>query len=265
MSKSKASTQIAVREEPSVALMLQAVIEKGVTADNVKVLEAMCGLYERMEAKKAEKEFNSAFAALQAQMPNVEAIKGVPDKHGVIKYRYAPYEEIMKKVQPFLTEHGFAITFTTKSIPGTPEEPERITAFCKLRHISGHSEVNEFSVRIGAGPPNATTAQADRSASSYAKRGALSDCLNIVVDHDDDARMIGKPISKAEADDLEARVINVGANREAFLKYAGAANFESISDDRYEMLDDMLKKKEAAAARSASTEVRDPQTGEFPI
>jgi hypothetical protein len=123
-----------------------------------------------------------------------------------------------------------------------------MVSICTLRHIGGFSQSNEFAVRIGGGPPGATETQADGAAKTYAKRGALCDALNIVVEHDDDARMIGQPIGKALAEDLEKRVKAVGSDVETFLKYAGASKFEDISDEKWETLDAMLKRKEAAKA-----------------
>lgn len=223
---------------------MQAIIEKGVTTDNVTALEQLCSLYERMQDKDAERAFNKAFAELQSKMPRVVATKPVPNKDGTIRYRFAPYEEILEQVQPFLTQHGFSVSFNTK-----PVESDRLAVICTLRHISGHSQSNEFAVRIGNGPPGATLTQADGAAKTYAKRGALSDALNIVVDHDDDAKMIGKPIGQALAEELQARVKACGANEEEFLKFAGAAHYEAISDDRYDTLDALLTRKERGAGK----------------
>ena len=246
-------------QEPSVALMLQKVIDKGITAENVQALDSLVGLYDRMQAKDAEKQFAKAFAELQSEMPAVAAMKPVPAKDGTIKYYYAPYEELHEQMKPLLSKHGFSVSFNTTREQGT------ITSICTLRHISGHSQTNQFSVRIGQGPPHATEPQADTSAKNMAKRGAFSDALNIVVDHDDDARMIGKPIGKALAEELLARVRETGSDMFAFLKFAGVnltagdqaaiidlesadqdpiEYFEQISDERYESLDEILRRKE---------------------
>jgi hypothetical protein len=227
--------------EPSVALMLQKVIDKGITKDNVTALESLVGLYDRMQAKNAEREFNQAFAKLQSELRSVNATRTVPNKDGSPRYRFAPFEDIMEEVQPVLVANGFSISFNSRFMEGG-----RMVSICTLRHIGGFSQSNEFAVRIGGGPPGATETQADGAAKTYAKRGALCDALNIVVEHDDDARMIGQPIGSALAGDLSARVEEVGADREAFLKYAGAKTFEEISDERWPMLDELLKRKEAA-------------------
>jgi len=229
--------------EPSVALMLQKVIDKGITAENVSALEALVGLYDRMQAKDAEKQFNQAFAKLQSELASVNATRQVPNKDGTPRYRFAPYEDIMAEVKPVLVDNGFAVSFTSRFMEGG-----RMVSICTLRHVGGFSQSNEFAVRIGGGPPGATETQADGAAKTYAKRGALCDALNIVVEHDDDARMIGAPIGKALAEDLEKRVTAVGADRAAFLKYAGASDFSEISDERWPMLDELLRRKETAKA-----------------
>lgn len=234
-------------------MMLQAVIEKGITAENVNVLGQMIGLYEKMQDRQSEKEFAAALVELQSRTMRVQATKAVDVKNGVPRYTFAPYEEIMAKVQPDLTATGFSITFDTKI------DDSRLTSICTLTHKAGHSRSNQFSVRFSK-PPGCSDAQGDMSTKSYAKRGALCDALNIVIDHmDDDARLIGRPIGKALAEDLLNRVKLTGSNMIAFLKYAGVTLppeneledhdpiefFEQISDDRFEQLDVFLKRKEA--------------------
>ncbi len=254
------------KSEPSVALMLQKVIDGGITADNVSALESLVGLYDRMQAKNAEREFNQAFAKLQSELSSVNATREVANKQGVVMYRFAPYEDIMESAKPNLVANGFAISFTTRF-----QEGGRIVAICTLRHVGGHSVSNEFAVRIGAGPPNTTESQQDGAAKTYAKRGALCDALNIVVEHDDDARMIGQPIGKALAQDLLNRVKLTGSDMISFLKFAGVKMdvveksigehdplefFMQISDERWTALDELLKRKEAAkvAREKLSTE-----------
>ncbi len=228
-------------QEPSVAMMLQKVIDGGITADNVSALESLVGLYDRMQAKNAEREFSAALVELQGETIRVQATKSVDVRDGIPRYKFAPYEEIMSVVQPMLTRHGFSVTFDTK-IDG-----DRLNSICTLTHKSGHSRSNQFAVRFSK-PPGSSDPQGDMSTKNYAKRGAFCDCLNISIEHDDDARMIGQPIGSALAGDLAARVEEVGADREAFLKFAGAKEFEEISDERWPVLDELLKRKEAAKA-----------------
>jgi hypothetical protein len=237
--------QLAVMPEPSVAMMLSgalASIQSGeVTPQHVDVLDKMMGLYERNEKRQAEKDFAAALTELQGETIRVHATKAVDVKNGVPRYTFAPYEEIMSVVQPMLTAHGFSVTFDTKI------DADRLYSVCTLTHKGGHSRSNQFAVRFSK-PPGSSDAQGDMSTKSYAKRGALCDALNISIEHDDDARMIGRPIGKALADDLEARVKAVGADEEAFLKFSGAKTYGEISDERWEECDKMLKRKESAKA-----------------
>src|SRR5262245_30753492 len=82
--------------EIPVAAMLQKVIEGGITSENVAALESLVGLYDRMQAKDAERKFNEAFAKLQSELPAVDASRVVPNKDGSPRYRFAPFEDIME-------------------------------------------------------------------------------------------------------------------------------------------------------------------------
>lgn len=243
MSIPKQEKQLAI-QEPSIPQMLQAAMQSGVTSENVAVIEKMMGLYERMQDKQAERDYAASFVALQAEMPKIAATKAVPNNDKTIRYKFAPYDEIMRQVQPFLAKRGFTVTFDNKVEEG------RISAICTLIHVGGHTRSNTFAVRVGKGPPGSSDSQADGSASSYAKRFALCNALNIVVEQesmDDDARMHGSPMAEVQWKELQRRVGQVKADEAAFLKYAGAANYESIPAERYTMLDEMLFRKEKSA------------------
>ena len=230
--------------------MLQQITAAGVTSDNAAALEKMTDLYLRVEAANARKEFSVAKAGLQAELPNVRATKAVPNNDGTVRYAYAPYESIMRQVAPLLSKHGFSISF------GQKVEEKRITAVCTLSHIGGHSETNEFAVRVGQGPPKASEAQADGAASTYAKRFALCNCLNITVDlPDNDARREGDRITAGQAEDLKRRVSATNANEAAFLRFAGASTYEEIREGKYGTLIAMLnsKKPTTAAATPAKS------------
>lgn len=220
--------------------MIDAIVKQGVTAENAKVAESFVALYERMEARKAEKAFAQAFNSLQAEMPKIQAKKAVPDKYGNTKYCYAPYEEIMEKVQPLLLKHGFAVTFSQDFAEG------RMIQCCTLQHVEGHSRTNKFAVRVGSGPPGSSECQADGAASTYSKRFALCNALNITIETDSDARLEGdtETVTAEVAFELERRAKETNSNIPAFLKFAGAKSFAEIRASKYDDLDEMLRRKE---------------------
>lgn len=229
-----------------ISAMMHAIIDKGVTSDNAAALEKMADLFIRMEAENARKAFAIAKCELQAELPKVIAGRTIPNKDGTVRSTFAAYEDIMKQIAPHLTKHGFSVSFNMKNI--SENGKDRICAVCRLTHRSGHYEENEFAVRISA-PPGSSDAQADGSTRSYARRGALCDCLNIVIDHDNDARAEGDYISEQQAIELEARVRAVKGDVAKFLKLADAASFGEIRQTKYGMLDNTLAKKELAAQK----------------
>lgn len=230
--------ETAVARPLNPAEMMQSMVQKGITAENVSAFTELVKLSEHMEDRNAEREFARAFNALQADMPKVQARKAVPNNDGSARYTFAAFEDIMDQVAPIARKHGFSISFSMKFAES------RIIQTCILQHIGGHKQSNDFAVRIGKGPPGSSESQADGAASTYAKRFALCNALNIVIETDGDARMEGAPITKEQAFELERRVGETNSDKAKFLRLAGAATFSEIMSTKYEMLDQLLRSKE---------------------
>ena len=228
---------LAVHSEPTLGQMMQAIIEKGITADNAAVLKTFAELKEREEARDAERKFNAAFVALQAELPVIVASTAVPNRG-----KYEKYEDVMKVVGPILQKHGFSVAFSQDV------KENRIVQTCKLKHIGGHSEQNDFAVRASRAD---TDTQSDCKAATTAKRNALLNALNIVIRQDfladdgGDATVEGRQITAAQADELERRVKETNTNIGAFLQYAKAETFKEILSGMYPVLDAHLRRKES--------------------
>lgn len=239
--------QMSVAQSPSVPIadMLRGVVEKGVTVENASALEKLVGLYERMQEKEAEKQFAASFVALQQDLPTIVASSVIPNRG-----KYERFEDVMKVVQPLLTKHGFALTFSND------QKDNRVTETCHLMHVGGHMRSNSFTVRISGKADSET--QADCKAGTTAKRNALLNCLNIVIRQDclqdeDDPRNEGDFITPAQAEELQRRVRETESNEIAFLKLAGVGavigapnlgHYKSIMSGKYAMLDEQLQRKE---------------------
>lgn len=222
-------------QEPSVALMLQTFIEKGITPESVGAFSQLCELKERMDTRNAEREFNAAFHALQADLPVIVATSIIPNRG-----KYERYEDVMEKVGPLLKKHGFGVSFSNDYADN------KITETCHLRHVGGHKESNSFTVRVGGRADSDT--QADCKAATTAKRNALLNALNITIRQDalqdgDDPRNLGACITQRQADELRDLCDDTKSDRARFLAFAGAEDFEGISDNRFEELVTMLRKK----------------------
>jgi hypothetical protein len=229
------------RPQPTPAEMMQSMIDRGVTQENAAAFKELVLLSEHMEDRNAKKEFARAFAALQRDIPRIKATKIIPDRNGGMRSSFAPFEEIDAQARPICLQHGFTYSFSEGAF-----QQGKITKICTLQHEGGHERSNPYSVRIGQGPPGCSESQADGSAHSYAKRGALCDCLNIViVGIDNDARMEGAPVTREQSEELERRCKMANANVETFLRFAGnSPSFAKIPAVMYPLLDEFLKRKE---------------------
>jgi hypothetical protein len=245
----KSEAGAVARPMPNPAEMMQAMIDKGITHDNVAAFAELVKLSEHIEDRKAERDYATAKAALQAEMPKIQATRPVPNKDGTLRYKFAPFEDIMRQVQPCLERYGFTVSFSTRY------EEARLVKICTLQHISGHSKSNEFAVRIGNGPPGATDTQADGAAGTYAKRFALCDALNIVIEHDSDAKAEGGKIDLAQMKELQCRVKSLRVNEAQFLAYAKAKAYTEIVSTAYDRLDEFLTRKETEARASLKKRV----------
>lgn len=225
-------------QTPSPAQLIQAIIDKGITEQSVIAVERLCDLHVKMDAIDAERAFTIAFVALQQETSSVRASVPVPNSDGSTRYSFAPFETIMAMVKPLLTKHGFAVTFDSTT------EGDRVTQTCTLMHSRGHKRSNSFTARVGSGPPRSSLTQVDGAASTFAKRYALCNALNIVVEKDDDARNVGEQIPREKAEDLRRRVLALKANETVFLKIAQADSFENIQTGILPVLETMLAQKE---------------------
>lgn len=227
--------------ELNLSVIAERILSGEVTNDKLSMIKELV-------AMDAERKFALAFVALQKEIPKIVATKAVPSNDGTIRYKFAPLEEIDTQLRPIALEHGFTWSFSEG-----PFEPGRMTKVCTVQHTSGHKRTNNYSCRIGQGPPRATESQSDGAAHSYAKRGALCDAFNIVVLHqDNDARAEGGTITQEQAEELQRRVMETESNEQAFLKYCGVlapakatlADYLKIHATKYPGADDMLRRKE---------------------
>lgn len=221
------------------ALILQKAIEGGVSTENVAVVEKMMALYERMEDKRAEREYTAALHALQSDMPVIVAKSVIPNRG-----KYERFEDIMHVVTPLLRKHGFSVTFSNEY------DENRVRETCKLSHVAGHSQTNSFTVRVGGKADSET--QADCKAATTAKRNALLNALNIVIrqdclQSDDNASgESGDAITQQQADELRDWVSETNSDVKLFLAFAGSETFEGISVTKLPKLHASLRAKAKA-------------------
>lgn len=249
MTTKSQESQLALQEaqlttaQPSFPQLVKGLMEQGLSPEALgKALE----VWERMEAKSAEKAFDIAFRELQAETPRIKALKAVPDRNGKTKFTYAPYEAIMDEVQPLLEKHGFTVRFDTDFAES------RVISICHLSH-AGHTKSTKYAVRIGDGPPGASTTQADGAAYSYAKRGALCATLNITIERGgpdaDDARTEGVPLSADQIGQLKALTNGYTLGMDKFFKWLAVESIEEIPSAKFQRAKEQLQKHQKDAPK----------------
>ncbi len=221
--------------EPAGSMSLESAF-RAVTAGTIKTEHV--AVMKELLAMDAERRFNAAFVALQSDLPTIVATTVITNRG-----KYEKFEDIMRVVGPLLTKHGFTVSFSQDF------KENRIVETCTLSHCAGHSRPNSFAVRTGRADSDT---QADCKASTTAKRNALCNALNIVIRQDvlneeNDASMEGDPnsfITAEQAFELERRSNEVNANIGALLNFANASTFAKIPANRYDELDQLLRRKE---------------------
>lgn len=229
-------------QPPTVIDLISAMIDRGITKDNAESLAALVKLKNDEEDRTAKKDFQDAFLSLQKRLQHFKAVKEVRTKEGVLKYRTMDFDELDEQIRPLALEYGFTYDFTE-----APARDRKIGKVCIIAGF-GHEKRNEFYVRDSGLLPKAdgTDPKNDLMLHGFAKRGALCDAFNIVIDRSgDDDKNDGAPITQEQADSLRRRVMDTGTFEPSFLKYAGAKTFEEIGAMRYAELDELLKKKES--------------------
>lgn len=166
---------VAVRPGTLMATMLELARDKNFDATK---FEALANLQLKMEDRAADRALADAIQAIQSEIPPVRKDGKIPKKGGEF-IPFATFENVMSVLQPYLTQHGIAITFSsdfqaTKFI---------VTATARKGEASITAAV---PLPIDEGPGRNTT-QSHVSSLSYGRRNAIESLFNIIrVGSDDD-------------------------------------------------------------------------------
>ncbi len=211
------------------AQIMQAISAIATNPDaDIEKMERLMAMHEKMEDRQAEREFNAALAAAQAEIGPVTVNK--ENTHS--KSKYANLEAIANRVRPILTTHGFSTTF--RELPDPKQGHVKVEGV--LRHRDGWKETYENEVPldgVGAkGNANKTATHAHGSSLTYARRYCLMGMLDISITEDDDGNTGGGAQAPAKISDEQAAEIEHLAEAEGvdlggFLKYH---NLTDIAD-----------------------------------
>ncbi len=219
--------------------IIQAMVEKG---GDPETLRKMLDLQERWERNQAEKAWNDAKAACDAEMPAAFACNA-DNQHTKSKYRR--FETIMPIIKPIYTRHGFTFTFSE-------EEPTEALMHIRadLSHKAGHTKsYHGWFPRDGKGAKGGDVmnpVQGTCSTMSYAKREMSGNIFGFAEGGtDQDGNNFITPEQLAEIDELfricDERDKAVDTAR--FLKWAGVEDITKLPDKSYAKVIAELKRK----------------------
>ena len=132
-------------------------------------MERLLDLHERITAKEAEQQFNTAMVGAQSQMGRIAADAVNPQTRS----QYASYAQLDRHLRPLYTSYGFFVRVV-----------------CYVAHIGGHTRTYHCDIpadgKGAKGGDVMTRTHAVGSGKSYGKRYLLKDIFNVAVGEDDD-------------------------------------------------------------------------------
>lgn len=221
--------------------ILAVMVEKGC---DVETLERMQAMAERYEDRLAEKAYNAAMNACQAEMPSV-----VWDGQNTqTNSRFAYIETIQKYCQPIWIKHGFSLSFSEANCPLADMKRNK----CRVRHSAGHSEdhfIDLYNDGVGAkGNPigNMNRVQGQVSTMSYGQRKLLCLIFNIrVAGEDNDAQ--GAKIDGEHVRQINDLLIDTKTDLKKFCAWA---KVESLDEMPVTFFDEAVRMLKAKASKN---------------
>lgn len=224
---------IPVQSETSaiISMIERAARDPSVDLDKLKQLMAM---RREVEADAAEKTFNIAMRAAQADMGRVRA----DATNSQTRSRYATYAAMDRALRPIYVKYGFSLSFDEADSP----KPEHIRVLCYVSHEAGHTRTYHKDMpadgKGAKGGDVMTKTHAAGSASSYGMRYLLKGIFNVAIGDDDDdgnaAGNTGELLSPEQVEEMQGLIVERGANLQAFLKWAKVEKIEDIRATFYE-------------------------------
>lgn len=190
---------------------------------NPEKLGAIFDLRRGLEADRAKREFQVAFAEMSEQLPVITKSGKIKNREGKVQSTYARYEDIQRVVKPILRAHGFTLNHEQ-----TPDSSAEMVLTTFLIHRGGHSQKSTFRAKADdSGSKN--DVQGLGSIASYAKRYNVSALLDLETQGEDDDAQTARASKEPEGFSKWLESMSVAATKGAdFLTAAWQA-----SEDRY--------------------------------
>jgi len=171
-----------VPEKMSVEGLIKIALNKN---SSIEIMERLLAMRQKLRDEQAEIEFRSAMSKFQGEVPVIDKKKIVKNKSGGERYRYAPLEDIIKTIQPILSDCKLNYDIDTE----ITRDPNGIKVMVEVFHIFGYSKKSSFWVPVDP-DTYMTDQQKWASAQTYAKRYAFCNAFGILTgDEDNDTNI----------------------------------------------------------------------------
>ena len=176
----------------------------------------------------SRKKFIESMINFQRDCPIIYKLK---PRGGYTPYPYSSLEEIMSKIQKILTENGFIITHSTRSL-----RDNEVMLCTRLTHKDGYYEETSLPIRFEAvvkPSVNATgeMAKAQGAMMTYFRRYGINNLLNLVSEIDLDEITTKPEPSAVKMSDVELKSI-ISKNLTILVKQLKQRDNINVSGDK---------------------------------
>ena len=252
------------------AASLMRMIER-VTLDpnfDVAKLNQLLDVKERWDREEARKAYHAAMARFQSDLPKIGKNQHVhypsrDQNQPATDYWHADLAEYVYKVAPALGVQGLSYDHDIEQT-----DDGLIIITCILTHESGHSR----SVTMKAPPDQSggkNAIQQIKSTKTYLRRGTLEAVTGLAAEGDDDDGRGAGPaielITTMQLAELNAAIDEVGADRDAFLKFLGVERLEDLPLEHHgKAISALETKRNRASAQAPAKEAQAAPTSQDP-
>lgn len=223
--------------------MLSSAVERGTDPDQ---LQKLMDLAERYEANEAKKAYALALAEFKKDPPTI--VKDLTNKQYGSKY--SSLANLVNTTNEAMGVWGLNARWDFDQTDGV------IKVTCILSHVQGHSE----RVSLTAPPDTSGSKnpiQQIKSTTTYLKGAtfeAVTGIASIEGNTDDDGnKATGQHITEEQLADIECLITEIGADREAFIKWAKTAlkveRLEDLNPTGYKHALEALEAKRKSMAK----------------
>jgi hypothetical protein len=191
-----------------------------------------------MNQSESITKLSEALAKAQSEMSHAHRAADNP----YFKSKYADLPAVIDAARPHLSTNGLSV------VQVTDHDEVGMWVYTQLSHSSGEWIRGKYKVKPVKDDP-----QGIGSAITYARRYAYQAMVGIASSLDDDdgnaASGLGKkqtaPLSNEQAVEIDLLIAEVGANKDAFLKWLGVDDVRNIPANKYKEAKEKLEAKRA--------------------